>query len=242
MSWKGRLARNSERPWQTPEETRSSSRTLKGRLARVCRLLEKHFGIPRQRRREDLLDVLIGTLLSQNTNDRNSDLAFEKLKKGFPRWEDVLASDLKPVARAIRSGGLAQQKAKRIREILRWLKKKHGSLSLDFVKKMDSKTIIGTLSQLKGVGPKTLHCLLLFGLGRDEFPVDTHILRIGKRLGFIPDRMNADQAHSWMAPLVPDRKSLSLHINLIRFGRSVCKAITPQCKRCFLRGDCLHPG
>jgi endonuclease-3 len=242
MSWKGRLVRNSERPWRTPDETRSSLRALKEKLVRVTRLLEKHFGIPRPGNRGDLLDVLIGTILSQNTNDRSSNLAFEKLKKGFPCWGDVLASDLKSVVRTLRSGGLARQKAKRIREILRWLKRKHGRLSLDFLKKMDSETIITTLSQLRGVGPKTIHCLLLFGLKRDEFPVDTHILRIGKRLGFIPERMNASQAHVWMAPLVPDRKSLSLHINLIRFGRSVCRAVTPRCNRCFLRGDCLSPG
>jgi endonuclease-3 len=109
MSWKGRLARNSERPWQTPEEIRYSLRNVEEKLIRLTRLLEKRFGIPRPGKREELLDVLIGTLLSQNTNDRNSDLAFEKLKKGFPHWEDVLASDLKSVARTIRSGGLAQQ-------------------------------------------------------------------------------------------------------------------------------------
>jgi endonuclease III len=212
------------------------------KITRVTLLLEKHFGIPRKRRWGDLLNVLIGTILSQNTNDRNSDRAFEKLKKKFPRWEDVLESDLKPVVQAIQSGGLARQKARRIREILRWLKRQHGKLSLDFLEEMDSETIKATLGRLKGVGPKTIHCLLLFGLGRDEFPVDTHILRIGKRLGFMPERMDGDKAHPWMASLVPDRKSLSLHVNLIRFGRSMCKAILPQCEHCFLRGECLYRG
>ena len=99
---------------------------------------------------------------------------------------------------------------------------------------MDSGEIIKTLSALKGVGPKTVHCLLLFGLEREAFPVDTHILRIGKRLGFIPEGMDAERAHSWMAPLIPKRTSLSLHLNLIRFGREICKAKTPQCDICFL--------
>lgn len=242
MSWKESSVRKLERPWRPPEETRGSLGTLKKKLARVSRLLEKHLGIPRKRRRGDLLDVLIGTILSQNTNDRNSDRAFEKLKMEFPHWEDVLESDLKAVVQTIQSGGLARQKAKRIREMLRWLKKKRGRLSLNFLKEMDSETIKETLGPLKGIGPKTLHCLLLFGLGRDEFPVDTHILRIGKRLGFIPERMDGKNAHAWMAPLVPDRKSLSLHINLIRFGRSICKATQPLCGQCFLRGECLHPG
>jgi endonuclease-3 len=235
--------RKSERPWQTPEKTRGSLGLLRKKLARVSRLLENHFGIPRRRKRgDDLLDVLIGTILSQNTNDRNSDRAFEKLKREFPYWEDVLESNLEAVVRTIRSGGLARQKAKRIREMLRWLRKKHGRLSLDFLKKMDSEAIEKALGLLKGVGPKTIHCLLLFGLGREAFPVDTHILRIGKRLGFIPEGMDGAQAHAWMAPLVPDRRSLSLHINLIRFGRSVCKAAQPRCEHCFLKGECFYLG
>ena len=93
---------------------------------------------------------------------------------------------------------------------------------------MDSEEIKKTMGALKGIGPKTLHCLLLFGLGREAFPVDTHILRIGKRLGFIPEQMNAEKAHQWMVPLIPKKKSLSLHLNLIRFGRSICKAKSPS--------------
>jgi endonuclease III len=145
------------------------------------------------------------------------------------------------IVSAIRPGGLAEQKARRIREILQWIKKREGKLSLSFTKKMDSDEIKKMIGTLKGIGPKTLHCLLLFGLGREAFPVDTHILRIGKRLGFIPEGMDAEKAHSWMAPLIPKEKSLSLHLNLIRFGRSVCKAKNPLCNTCFLIEECLHP-
>jgi len=79
----------------------------------------------------------------------------------------------------------------------------------------------------------------LFGLRREAFPVDTHILRIGKRLGFIPEGMHAEKAHLWMIPLIPKKKSLSLHLNLIRFGRAVCKAKNPSCHICFISGECL---
>lgn len=105
---------------------------------------------------------------------------------------------------------------------------------------MGSEEIKKTLEKLKGIGPKTVHCLLLFGMGREAFPVDTHILRVGKRLGFIPEMINAEKAHQWMVPLIPKRKSLSLHLNLIQFGRSICRAKNPQCDRCFLAGECLH--
>ena len=103
---------------------------------------------------------------------------------------------------------------------------------------MDSEEIKKTIGALKGIGPKTLHCLLLFGLRREAFPVDTHILRIGKRHGFIPEWMDAKKSHLWMMPLIPKGKCLSLHLNLIRFGRSVCKARKPLCDICFLKDRC----
>jgi len=213
---------------------------LRVKLRRITLLLEKQYGTPRRAGPGNLLDILIETILSQNTSDQNRDTAYRRLKARFPRWEDVLEAKTKPIVSAIRQGGLAEQKAKRIREILHWIKKQEGRLSLSFLRKMDSEEIKKTIGALKGVGPKTLHCLLLFGLRREAFPVDTHILRIGKRLGFIPERMGAEKAHLWMSPLIPKKKSLSLHLNLIRFGRSVCKARKPLCDICFLNRECLY--
>jgi endonuclease-3 len=212
---------------------------LKVKLRKITLLLEKQYGVPRREGSGDLLDILIETILSQNTNDRNRDKAFQRLKKRFSNWENVLEAKTKSIVSAIRPGGLAEQKARRIREILHWIEEREGKLSLSFLKKMDSEEIKKTIGTLKGIGPKTIHCLLLFGLGRDAFPVDTHILRIGKRVGFIPEGMNAEKAHSWMVRLIPKKRSLSLHLNLIRFGREVCKARNPQCKTCFLNKECL---
>jgi endonuclease-3 len=225
--------RRLRRPWQELKH-------LKAKLRRITLLLEKEYGIPRRGRPGNLLDILIETILSQNTSDQNRDRAYQRLKTRFPRWEDVLEAKTKPVVSAIRQGGLARQKAKRIREILHWIKRQQGKLSLSFLTKMDSEEIKKTIGALKGVGPKTLHCLLLFGLRREAFPVDTHILRIGKRLGFIPEWMGAEKAHLWMSPLIPKDKSLSLHLNLIRFGRSLCQARKPLCDICFLSGQCLY--
>jgi endonuclease III len=218
----------------------SELKRLKGKVKKVLRLLERTYGIPSDRRMADPLDILIETILSQNTNDQNRDRAFHRLKTRFPYWKDVLNAKTTALIQAIRPAGLANQKARRIREILRWIQKHHGKLSLSFLQKMDSEEIKKTIGDLKGIGPKTTHCLLLFGMGREAFPVDTHILRAGKRLGFIPERMDAEKAHQWVAPLVPKGKSLSLHLNLIRFGRSVCKARSPHCNICFLAKECLH--
>ena len=227
--------RRLRRPWQEREH-------LKAKLSKITLLLERHYGIPRRTGPGNLLDILIETILSQNTSDQNRDKAYQGLKTRFPRWEDVLEAKTKSVVSAIRQGGLARQKAKRIREILHWIKRTQGKLSLSFLRKMDSEEIEKTIGPLKGVGPKTLHCLLLFGLRREAFPVDTHILRIGKRLGFIPESMGAEKAHLWMSPLIPKDGSLTLHLNLIRFGRSLCKAKTPSCDICFLSGHCLYFG
>jgi endonuclease-3 len=213
---------------------------LKKKIERIIHFLEREYGIPRNGRKGDLLDILIQTVLSQNTNDRNRDQAYLRLKTRFPQWEGLLKARTGAVIQAIRTGGLAEQKARRIRQILKWIQKREGRLSLLFLKKMNSEEIKKTLEGLKGIGPKTVHCLLLFGMGRDAFPVDTHILRVGKCMGFIPDRMDAEKAHRWMVPLIPEGKSLSLHLNLIRFGRSICRAKSPQCHICSLSKECLH--
>jgi endonuclease-3 len=218
----------------------SGPRQTKAKIKRINALLERAYGIPKRERNVDLLDVLVQTILSQNTNDRNRDRAYQRLKNQFPRWEDILNAKRRVVTEALRPGGLAGQKAKRIVDILQWLKKREGKMSLTFLKRMGEKEIKETLGGLKGIGPKTVHCLLLFGLGRQAFPVDTHILRVGKRIGFIPQESDAEKAHAWMAPLVPQGKALSLHINLIRHGRFICKPKNPRCGDCFLKKECFH--
>jgi endonuclease-3 len=219
----------------------SGHRQTKAKIKRISALLEREYGIPKRERNADLLDVLVQTILSQNTNDRNRDRAYRRLKSKFPRWGDILNGKREVLVEALRPGGLARQKAKRIVDILQWLRNREGKVSLSFLKRMGEEEIRETLGGLKGIGPKTVHCLLLFGLGREAFPVDTHILRVGKRLGFIPQEIDAEKAHSWMGSLVPKGKALSLHINLIRHGRLVCKPKNPKCAECFLGGVCLHP-
>jgi endonuclease-3 len=219
--------RRSKKRWQGCED-------LKAKVRRVTLLLEKQYGIPRRERAGDPLDILIETILSQNTNDRNRDKAYQRLRTQFPHWENVLEAKTRSIVSAIRPGGLAEQKAQRIHEILHWIKEREERVSLVFLKKMGFEEIKKTIGTLKG----TLHCLLLFGLGREAFPVDTHILRIGKRVGLLPEWMGAEKAHAWIVPFLPEGKALSLHLNLIRFGRSICKARKPQCDICFLKDEC----
>jgi len=210
-------------------------------LQKVATALEGGYGVPRTDTLDDPLEVLIRTILSQNTNDRNRDLAYEVLRKRFPRWEDLIEADPEAIAEAIRVGGLGKQKAGRIKEILHWVHDCWGEMTLAPLCEMRTEEIMGILLDLKGVGPKTAHCVLAFGCGRDVFPVDTHILRIAKRLGLIPAQVTAEKAHELLAQLVPDGTAIPLHLNLIRYGREQCKARQPRCGSCLFPELCTLP-
>lgn len=211
---------------------------LKRKVADIDAILEHRFGIPQRFKDREPLSSLIRTILSQNTNDKNSDRAFESLRERFPVWEEVLNADSEEVADAIRTGGLANQKSVRIQGVLEWLKESYGELSLDFICDMETEEAIKLLSKLKGVGLKTINVMLCFSCGKDVFPVDTHILRITKRLELVPANATADKAHEIMGKLFPEGKSFSLHMNIIKFGRTVCHARKPECQGCPLMKHC----
>jgi endonuclease III len=204
----------------------------------AIKVLEKEYGIPKQESREEVLDSLIETILSQNTNDINRDRAFERLKSEFPTWDKVMNAPEKKIARAIRVGGLANIKSTRIKTILREIMRKNGCLSLDHLRNMGTEDAANELFSFKGVGEKTVKCVLLFSLGRNVFPVDTHIHRLCRRMGFVHKKASREETHRIMAQIVPDKKMYSFHINLIRHGRKICIARKPDCPSCPLRKLC----
>ncbi|MFN3307719.1 MAG: endonuclease III domain-containing protein, partial [Anaerolineales bacterium] len=164
------------------------------RLAkRITQKLLRAYGEPRWRQPLPPLDELISTILSQNTNDNNRDRAFEALRQRFPTWEAVRDAPLPDVIEAIRSAGLAQQKAPRIQAVLRAITEQRGRLDLDFLREFDAAEALRWLRQFKGVGPKTAAIVLLFSLNKPAFPVDTHIHRVTRRLGLIPEAASAEQ-------------------------------------------------
>jgi len=213
---------------------------LQRKTARVCKALEQRFGTPQWPGPRDPLDSLIRTILSQNTNDKNRDLAYRRLRERFPTWREVMRARPESIARAIKIGGLSRQKSVRIKAILKWIYETYGELSLDFFHTMPTDEIIKTFTTLKGVGLKTIYVVLAFACGRDVFPVDTHIHRITRRLGLVPEKATADKAHHLMAPLVPAGKAYPFHINLLVFGRTICHARNPDCRQCFVSRECLY--
>jgi len=201
------------------------------------RLLEK-YGEPSWREALSILDELISTILSQNTNDINRDRAFTKLMSTFLSWENVRDADVNAVIEAIRSAGLANQKGPRIQEILRQITKERGSLELEFLKEFTANEAMDWLMQFNGVGPKTASIVLLFSLGKPAFPVDTHIYRVAGRVGLRPKKMSNEQAHRHLAGLFPPQTYKAAHLNIIRLGREVCHPHRPACEKCVLKSLC----
>ena len=207
-------------------------------ITTVASLLQNEYGRPQLSRSRALLDVLIETVLSQNTSDSNSHRAYLSLRRRYPHWVDVVRAPTKSVAAAIKAGGLANIKARRIRELLREFKRSSGDPGLAFLKRMAPGEAYQYLLSLKGVGPKTAACTLLFGLGIPVFPVDTHIFRIARRLGWTRSGDDRASFQELVRHIVPDDLVYPLHINLIRHGREVCHPGVPACQRCCIHKHC----
>jgi len=224
---------------ETPEKTLD-------RLRRCIDLLEGAYGLPK-RRGLGPVDLLVQTILSQNTTSANTHRAFESLKRRFPDYQALLDAPNEDVARAIRCGGLANTKARRIKEALEMIKEREegggrrGSIDLDFLKDADPEKARDYLMALPGVGPKTAAVVLLFAFNMPLLPVDTHVSRLSRRLGFVPEGASLEEAEMTLEAITPKDKYCSFHVNLIRHGRAVCSARAPSCESCILAEVCPYP-
>jgi endonuclease-3 len=204
----------------------------------LLRRLETAYGQRPWRTWRRPLDILVGTILSQNTNDRNSGAAMDRLRQALPTWDAVADAPLWQIAGAIRPAGLHRQKADHIRTILRGIREEHGHSDLDFLRRWPTARVWKYLTDLGGVGPKTASCVLLFSLRRPVLPVDTHIHRVSGRLGLIGPRTTAEKAHELLAALVPPDKVYAFHVLMIAHGRQTCHARRPNHAACILRDVC----
>jgi endonuclease-3 len=208
------------------------------RVRAITRRLERRFGDLVPPRASDPLEELILTVLSQHTSDVNAERAFTSLRAVFPSWEGVVAAPAAAVADAIRSGGLANTKAPRIQAILRDVHDREGSYDLSRLRDLTDTEARAYLTSLPGIGPKTAAVVLSFSLGRDAIPVDTHVLRVARRLGLVPANASAERADRLLHDVVPEGLRTRLHVGLIRLGREICKAPTPRCAVCPLKDLC----
>jgi endonuclease III len=212
--------------WNPPSRRRVL--TIRDRL----RLL---YGRPSAPPHRQPLDELILTVLSQSTNDRNRDVAFLRLRDRFPSWGAVRDAPVDEVEAAIRPGGISKVKSQRIQDILRAL---DDPPSLDHLADLSVEEARAELTRLPGVGRKTAACVLLFAFGMPDVPVDTHVSRVGTRLGLFRPGAPFEELHDDMLALTPRGQELEFHVNLLRHGRRTCHAQRPQCPECDLRRMC----
>jgi endonuclease III len=219
----------------TPGQTNNE---LTRRARQVYMLLLDFYGLPEWRTALSALDELVSTILSQNTNDRNRDQAFNNLRTHLITWEAVRDAPAADVIAAIRSAGLANQKGPRIQTVLHQITAERGSLDMGFLAELPAKEAHAWLMRFKGVGPKTAAIVLQFSLGMPAFPVDTHIYRVSGRLGLRPPKMTVEETHPHLADLFDPQTYGPAHLNLIRLGREICQARKPDCPRCPLNSVC----
>jgi endonuclease-3 len=211
--------------WKPP--TRRRAKAILARLRKV-------YGKPVERPHRAPVDELILTVLSQNTNDRNRDVAYARLTARFDSWDAVRDAPTIEVEDAIRPGGLAPTKAVRIQEILRAL----GDDDLSDLADIPLEQAREQLCELPGVGRKTAACVLMFSFGLPDIPVDTHVYRVGTRLGLFRPGAPLDEAHDELLRLVDPGDAHEFHVSLIRHGRRTCHARNPRCRECPLLSLC----
>ena len=210
----------------------------KAKYTPIAEALTQVYGELDWSRNQDGMDELVSCILSQSTNDTNRDRAFARLKSHYESWEAVRISDLDELVEVIRPAGLANQKAPRIQDVLAAIYQTAGEYSIDFLDQMSIDVAKDWLVSLKGIGPKTAAIVLCFAYGRPAFPVDTHIYRVSKRIGFLPEKLSANDAHPVMEAMVPATDYYQFHIQLIQHGRDTCHARKPSCELCCISAHC----
>ena len=207
-------------------------------IKQILKLLSEKYGKRKWWPRQSPVSVLVQTILSQNTSDRNSGRAFESLLNFFCDWDDIADAGVGEIADSIRAGGLGEVKAGYIKRVLEDIRRKQSGFELEFLKRMSVDQARDWLKQLPGVGMKTASCVLLFALGMPALPVDTHIFRVARRLELIDSRVSVEQAHKLLEGLVPPDGVYQFHVLMIEHGRQVCKARQPRCGQCVLMELC----
>ncbi len=226
-------------------------RPTRRRVAAIRDRLRDVYGVPIMAPHEQPLDELILTVLSQSTNDRNRDVAYERLRERFPSWEAVLNAPVEEVEEAIRPGGISKVKSERIQAILRAIDgdernrsggraggRDRGAMDLSWLRDVPVPEGQAYLTSLPGVGRKTAACVLLFAYGLHDVPVDTHVSRVGMRLRLLRPGAPFEELHDAMLAITAPGEELELHVNLLRHGRRTCHARRPDCPSCALRRMC----
>ena len=219
------------------EQRPSDDETRRQALLLIHERLVGEYGKPAPKSRMDPLDEVVFTILSQNTTDTNRDRAWAGMWREFDSWESVAAAPVSRISKAIESGGLHRTKAQRIKDLLEQVREERGDYQMDYLRDLDMQAARREMGRFKGLGAKSINCVLLFSLGQPAFPVDTHVHRILRRVGLV-DTRDLSRANREIQADVPAEIAYPLHMNIIRHGREVCSARRPECWRCCIEDLC----
>ncbi|MBI5310983.1 MAG: DNA lyase [Actinobacteria bacterium] len=227
------------------------------RLRAIRRRLRGYYGIPVPKPHHDPVAELVLTVLSQNTNDRNRDIAYSRLEERWSTWEQVRAAPVEQIETAIAPGGISKIKSARIKQILDRLATdeppegavvttargepawtRTHAIDLGWMATAPLEVSRDYLCTLPGVARKTAACVLLFAYGLPDIPVDTHVGRVGSRLGLFRPKAGFEEMHDTILTLAPPDLAHEMHVNLIRHGRRLCHAREPRCGECPLLEVC----
>lgn len=212
----------------------------KEKILKADLLLVERYGIPeRPVEFPDPVEMLVATILSQNTNDNNSFRAYKNLKQRFNSFDEIITAPLALLEKTISVAGLTKQKASAIKNFLKIISHEKGEISLDYISNMSEGDAIAELTRFKGVGVKTASCVLLFALDRNVCPVDTHVNRIVNRLGLVKSSA-PDKTYYLLNEGFPEKIAHRFHTNLIKLGRELCKPQKPVCSLCPLKKLCVY--
>ena len=212
---------------------------LREKILETDARLAKIYGKPKLRG-GDAVAELVSCILSQATTDAQSGAAYDALVKKFPTWSQLRDAPVSDIARVIKSAGVANEKAQSIKSALQFIERERGAFTLDFLHGLSEHAARKWLTQIRGVGPKTASIVLLFAQKRNVFPVDPHVHRVTRRLGWISEKTSAEQAHEILEAAIPSKLYYRMHINLIRLGREICRAQNPKCEMCPLKDLCAY--
>jgi endonuclease-3 len=213
--------------------------------------------------RLDPTSELVLTILTQNTADVNAEKAYEALRIAYPSnrppevhvpgigwggdglsaapppdWSMVEHAPLPELIDVIRPGGLGPQKAPRIQAMLRHIREQRGDYSLAFLGELQALEARDWLTSIDGIGKKTASIVLLFCFGMPLMPVDRHVERVSKRIGLLPPKATADQAHDLYLGLLEPEDMYAAHVLLIHHGRAMCHAQNPRHELCPIADRC----
>jgi len=205
----------------------------------VCKRLENAYGRPRLGNPTDPLDDLVYVVLSNKTGPIISSKVYRRLRDRFPTWEKLSNAPLSRIRAILKPAGLSKVKSWQLKGALRLIKKQFGRCDLKLLKSLPAEQTEAFLVSLPGVSEKVAKCIMMYTLNAQVLPVDVHVHRVARRLGWTSWK-RADQCHQELETLVPPKWRYVFHVGCILHGRRICRSHEPRCHDCFLKNSCRY--